>query len=133
MSESHDDKLTLNQLRRLRFPIRNKKGEVVTERRPHFIPPSENRPWVTWEIKFDVDRWEWGMTFAPEKWQDRAWTESDHVIMWLHNYDPNRFLVGINLYTVADLLRFLDAFKVEYYFIPESELEPVNYYGLLKD
>lgn len=131
-TETHDDKLTLTQLRRLRFPRRNLRGEVIWTDRFHWEPTSERVPWVAWVLHFDVQRWEWGISLAPEKHQDLEWTESEYIVLWLHNYDPNRFLVGIQIETVHDLLRFLDAFKVEYYFITAEEVKPVDYLGMVK-
>lgn len=123
-----DEKLTLLQLRRIRCPVRDKKGKVYTERKFQWNTRKENGiEVVMWALHFDVQGWEWGLELKPDRqFDDTDWTQSDYVIMWIHNYDPNRFLFGIHLVTLRDLTLFLDAFKVEYYLLAESEVRPLE-------
>lgn len=111
-------------MRRLRFPIRDRVGKELWRNRFHWRVNKKMRngfEYIHWVVQFTIEGWEWGIELAPENGND--WHNSSYATMWLHNYDPNQFLVGLHLYTEQDLLRWLDAFKLEYLLVDESELE----------
>ncbi len=123
-----ETKLSLDWLRRLRFPQRDRAGNEYTYRKFHWrvnqtMPNGFEH--VHWELKFDVQRWEWGFDVASMGGND--FDHSEYWTMWLHNYDPNRFLVGIEIHTQEDLTRFFDAFHLEYRVDLEANLEPLGY------
>jgi hypothetical protein len=125
-----EEKLTLDKLRSLRFPRRDRRGEVIWDDRFKWTlrgAPGQRKA-KHWELTFDIDGWERYIELAPQidEWEDGEnrdpnWEQSEYVNMWLGNKDPNRFLVGISLHTLPDLTRFLDAFKLEYYRTQDAE------------
>lgn len=122
-----EPKLTLDFIKRLRVPIRDKAGKLLWMNRFHWYDHSraQDNSLIHWELKFTIDGWEWGFDLAPSKPND--WDNSEYVMLWLHNYDPNRFLVALHLETEQDLIRFFEAFKVEYdVLVPEDTELPAK-------
>lgn len=126
-------RLSLDWLRCIRVVVCDRKGQELTTRKFQWFV-NQRMPngfeYICWGLKFDVQRWEWGIVLGAEGWNN---FDKGNWIMWLHNYDPNRFLVGIELECQEDLLRWLEAFRLEYRVLPldEANLQPLEY--LVKD
>lgn len=116
--------LTLGWLRSLRFPMRDKAGKLLWEKRFQWAwhGGADQVKQKHWQLDFTINGWDWYIDLAPEKgeWDngrndDPTWEKSGFIFMWLGNRDPHRFLVAIDLHEPQDLIRFLQAFKLEFY------------------